>query len=106
MTNQIHEKAIFNSRLTAYFSTSIQKIKFKLVQLYALKVSLKRIKNLLQNLGLPMVIRKKFKLMTTNSYDNFLITPNIINIDIYSSSINLIYVGDITYIPISKDDYI
>ena len=52
----------------------------------------------MRNLNLIVKIKRKFKVSTTKSNNNFTIAPNRINRDFYSSIPNDKYVGDITYI--------
>jgi len=96
--NELIEIIFIQSRQT--YGT--RRIKFKLVQQYGLIVSRRRIRNILQDLGLSVKMKRRFKVMTTNSKHNFPIAPNILNRDFYSSAPNVKYVGDITYIPTSE----
>ena len=96
--NELIEIIFIQSRQT--YGT--RRIKFKLVQQYGLIVSRRRIKNILQDLGLSVKMKRRFKVMTTNSKHNFPIAPNILNRDFYSSAPDVKYVGDITYIPTSE----
>jgi len=96
--NELIEIIFIQSRQT--YGT--RRIKFKLVQQYGLIVSRRRIINILQDLCLSVKMKRRFKVMTTNSKHNFPIAPNILNRDFYSSAPNVKYVGDITYIPTSE----
>ena len=91
--NELIEIIFIQSRQT--YGT--RRIKFKLVQQYGLIVSRRRIRNILQDLGLSVKMKRRFKVMTTNSKHNFPIAPNILNRDFYSSAPNVKYVGDIIH---------
>lgn len=96
--NELIEIIFIQSRQT--YGT--RRIKDALADRYGVIVSRRRIKNILHYLGLSVKMKKRFKVMTTDSNHNFPIAPNILNRDFYSSSIDEKYVGDITYIPTSE----
>ena len=50
-------------------------------------------------LDLKVKMKRRFKVVTTDSNHNLPIAPNRLNRDFYTSVINNTYVGDITYIP-------
>jgi len=72
-------------------------IRDKLIELYGLVVSRKRISNIMKDLNLKVKMKRRFK-NTTNSNHNLPIAPNILNRDFYASNANEKWVGDITYI--------
>jgi transposase InsO family protein len=47
-------------------------------------------------------MKRRFKVMTTDSNHSLPIAPNILNRDFYASKVDEKYVGDITYIPTSE----
>jgi len=96
--NELIEIIFIQSRQT--YGT--RRIKDKLLARYGVIVSRRRIRNILNYLGLSVKMKKKFKVMTTDSNHNLPIAPNIINRDFYASNPDEKYVGDITYIPTSE----
>jgi len=76
-----------------------RRIKDKLEQLYGVIVSKKRIGAIMDDLGLIVKNKKRYKINTTDSNHNLPIAPNILNRDFYASNPDEKYVGDITYIP-------
>lgn len=75
-----------------------RRIQDKLLELYGLIVSRKRISNTMKDLNLKVKIKRRYK-NTTDSNHNLPIVPNILNRDFYASNPDTKYVGDITYIP-------
>lgn len=57
-------------------------------------VSRRRIRNILRQLGLSVKMKRRFKVMTTDSNHNLPIAPNILNRDFYASKVDEKYVGD------------
>ena len=47
-------------------------------------------------------MKRRFKVITTTSNHTLPISPNHLNRDFYSSQIDKVYVGDITYIPTNE----
>lgn len=47
-------------------------------------------------------MKRRFKVITTTSNHTLPIAPNHLNRDFYSSQIDKVYVGDITYIPTNE----
>jgi putative transposase len=92
--NQLIKEAFTNSRET--YGT--RRIRESLKQQYGLLVSLKRISSIMKSLGLVVKMKRKFRVITTDSNHNFPIAPNRLNRDFHTSFINNVYVGDITYI--------
>ena len=75
-----------------------RRIRDKLLELYGLVLSRKRIRNIMKDLNLELKIKKRYK-NTTDSNHNLAIADNILNRDFYASKPDEKYVGDITYIP-------
>jgi len=73
-------------------------IRDKLIELYGLLVSRKRISTIMKDLNLKTKMKKRYK-NTTDSNHNLPVVPNILNRDFYASNPNEKWVGDITYIP-------
>ena len=96
--NELVEIIFIQSRQT--YGT--RRIKDKLVKQYGVVISRRRIKNILKYLGLSVRMKRRFKVMTTDSNHNLPIAPNILNRDFYASKTDEKYVGDITYIPTSE----
>jgi transposase InsO family protein len=72
-------------------------IRDKLIELYGLLVSRKRISMIMKELHLKVKMKRRYK-NTTDSNHNLPIAPNILNRDFYASNPNEKWVGDITYI--------
>lgn len=96
--NELIEIIFLQSRQT--YGT--RRIKDKLLERYGVIVSRRRVRNIMSYLGLSVKMKKRFKVMTTDSNHNLPIAPNILNRDFYASSPDEKYVGDITYIPTSE----
>ena len=96
--NELIEIIFLQSRQT--YGT--RRIKDKLLERYGVIVSRKRIRNILKQLGLFVKMKRRFKVMTTDSNHSLPIAPNILNRDFYASKVDEKYVGDITYIPTSE----
>lgn len=96
--NELIEIIFIQSRQT--YGT--RRIKNVLADRYGVIVSRRRIKNILQYLGLSVKMKRRFKVMTTDSNHNLPIAPNRLNRDFYASTSDEKYVGDITYIPTSE----
>jgi transposase InsO family protein len=73
-------------------------IRDKLLELYGLVISRKRISIIMKNLNIKVKMKRRYK-NTTDSNHNLSIAPNILNRDFYASNLNEKWVGDITYIP-------
>ena len=96
--NELIEIIFIQSRQT--YGT--RRIKDKLLERYGVIVSRKRIRNILRQLGLFVKMKRRFKVMTTDSNHSLPIAPNILNRDFYASKVDEKYVGDITYIPTNE----
>ena len=72
-------------------------IRDKLIELYGLIISRKRISSIMKDLNLKVKVKKRYK-NTTDSNHNLPIAPNILNRDFYASNPNEKWIGDITYI--------
>ena len=96
--NELIEIIFIQSRQT--YGT--RRIKGTLTQRYGVVVSRRRIRNILNYLGLSVKMKKRFKVMTTDSSHNLPIAPNLLKRDFYASSTDEKYVGDITYISTSE----
>ncbi|NQY22245.1 MAG: IS3 family transposase [Campylobacteraceae bacterium] len=94
--NQLNEliKSIFIFGRKNY---GTRPIRDKLVELYGVIISRKRISIIMKDLHLKVKIKRRYK-NTTDSNHNFPIAPNVINRDFYASEPDTKYVGDITYI--------
>jgi len=94
--NQLNEliQAIFIKGRNNYGTRRIQD---KLLELYGLIISRRRISNIMKDLNLKVKMKRRYK-NTTDSNHNLPIAPNILNRDFYSSNPDEKYVGDITYI--------
>jgi len=75
-----------------------RRIQDKLLELYGIFVSRKRISTIMKDLNLKVKMKRRYK-NTTDSNHNLPIAPNILNRDFYASNSDEKYVGDITYIP-------
>jgi putative transposase len=73
-------------------------IRDKLLELYGLIVSRKRLSSIMKDLNLKVKMKRRYK-NTTDSNHNLPIAHNILNRDFYASNPNEKWVGDITYIP-------
>jgi len=87
-------KSIFTFGRNNYGTRRIQD---KLLELYGLIVSRKRISNIMKDLNLKVKMKRRYK-NTTDSNHNLPIAPNVLNRDFYASNPDEKYVGDITYI--------
>ena len=74
-----------------------RRIKDKLLELYGLFVSRRKISNIMKNLSLKVKMKRRYK-NTTDSNHTLPIAPNILNRDFKALSPDTKYVGDITYI--------
>ena len=83
----------------SYQTYGTRRIKDKLIHTHGVIVSRRRIRSIMQHLGLAAKARKRFKMRTTDSSRNLPIAPNLLQRDFNASSPNEKYVGDITYIP-------
>ena len=88
--NELIEIIFLQSRQT--YGT--RRIKDKLLERYGVIVSRRRIRNILKQLGLFVKMKRRFKVMTTDSNHNLPIAPNILNRDFYASKVDEKYVGD------------
>ena len=74
-----------------------RRIQSKLVELYGLIISRRRVSRLMKDLNLKVKMKRRYK-NTTDSNHNLPIAPNVLNRDFYASNPDEKYVGDITYI--------
>ena len=74
-----------------------RRIKDKLLELYGLFVSRRKISNIMKDLNLKVKMKRRYK-NTTDSNHTLPIAPNILNRDFKALSPDTKYVGDITYI--------
>ena len=100
--NKIDEQ--FNKLIKDIFEQSratygTRRIKEVLKQQYGLISSRRKIQRSLFQLNLKVKMKRRFKVITTTSNHKLPISPNHVNRDFYSNTIDKIYVGDITYIP-------
>jgi putative transposase len=87
-------QAIFIQGRNKYGTRRIQD---KLLKLYGLIISRKRISSIMKDLNLKVKMKRRYK-NTTDSNHNLPIAPNILNRDFYASNQDEKWVGDITYI--------
>ena len=92
-------KDIFEQSRQTY---GVRRIKEALVKRYGVIVSKRKIGNIMKYLKLVVKMKRRFKVLTTDSKHNYPVAPNRLNRDFYSSSVNNVYVGDITYIPTAE----
>jgi transposase InsO family protein len=78
-----------------------RRIKKALLERYGFIVSRRRIGAIMNDLGLKVKTKKRYKI-TTDSNHNLPIAQNILNRDFYASNPDEKYVGDITYIPTNE----
>ena len=76
-----------------------KRIKDALKEQYGLIVSRAKIRDVMRYLGISVKMKRRFKVITTDSNHHLPIAPNRLKRDFYSSLPNEKYVGDITYIP-------
>jgi hypothetical protein len=89
-------KDIFEQSRATYGTRRIKEV---LKQQYGLISSRRKIQRSLSQLNLKVKMKRRFKVITTTSNHKLPISPNYVNRDFYSNTIDKIYVGDITYIP-------
>jgi len=89
-------KEIFELSRQTY---GIRRIREALMKRYGLVMSTKKISQIMKYLNLKVKIKRRFKIVTTDSNHNFPIAPNRLQRDFYESAANNTYVGDITYVP-------
>ena len=88
-------KDIFYQYREVYGTRRIKKV---LVQEYGVIVSTRKIAKIMKSLGLIVKMKRKFKVITTDSNHNYRISPNRLQRDFRTNVPNEVYVGDITYI--------
>jgi putative transposase len=74
-----------------------RRIAGKLLELYGLIISRKRIANIMKDLHLKVKMKRRYK-NTTDSNHNLPIAANVLNRDFYASTPDEKWLGDITYI--------
>lgn len=92
-------KIIFEHSCATYGTRRLKEV---LKQRYGLIVSRRKIQRTLKYLNLKVKMKRRFKVITTTSNHTLPISPNHLNRDFYSSQIDKVYVGDITYIPTNE----
>ena len=92
-------KNIFEQARATYGTRRLKEV---LKQRYGLIVSRRKIQRTLKYLNLKVKMKRRFKVITTTSNHTLPIAPNHLNRDFYSSQIDKVYVGDITYIPTNE----
>ena len=95
--NELIEVIFIQGRL----NYGTRRIQDKLLELYGLMISRKRIASIMKDLNLKVKMKRRFK-NTTDSNHNLPIAANILNRDFYASNPDEKYVGDITYIQIGE----
>ena len=66
------------------------------------RVSENRVAKIMKNIGLSAQIKRKFRVLTTNSSHSYPISPNLLNQDFHVSEPNKAWVSDITYVKSAK----
>ena len=92
-------KIIFEQARATYGTRRLKEV---LKQRYGLIVSRRKLQRTLKYLNLKVKMKRRFKVITTTSNHTLPISPNHLNRDFYSSQIDKVYVGDITYIPTNE----
>ena len=92
--NELIEVIFIQGRL----NYGTRRIQDKLLELYGLIISRKRIASIMKDMNLKVKMKRRYK-NTTDSNHNLPIAANILNRDFYASNPDEKYVGDITYIP-------
>lgn len=105
LINRIDEE--FNKLIKDIFEQSratygTRRIKEVLKQQYGLIASRRKIQKSLSQMNLKVKMKHRFKVITTTSNHKLPISPNHLNRDFYSNTIDKVYVGDITYIPTNE----
>jgi len=75
-----------------------RRIKEALVQEYGVIVSTRKIAKCMKEVGVVVKMKRKFKVVTTDSNHNHAISPNRLQRDFRTNVPDEVYVGDITYI--------
>lgn len=75
-----------------------RRIKAVLLQEYGVIVSRRKIGKIMRSLHLSVKMKRKFKVITTDSKHNYSISPNRLQRDFKTNVADEVYVGDITYI--------
>ncbi len=94
---------IFDVYIRQIYDTSFQtygqrRIKHALLRQYGWIVSKRRIGEVMRRLGLNVKMKRRFKVVTTDSNHNYAIVPNYLAQEFKSFAPNTTYVSDITYI--------
>ncbi|WP_323591579.1 IS3 family transposase [Aliarcobacter butzleri] len=92
-------KNIFEQARATYGTRRLKEV---LKQRYGLIVSRRKLQRTLKYLNLKVKMKRRFKVIMTTSNHTLPIAPNHLNRDFYSSQIDKVYVGDITYIPTNE----
>ena len=88
-------KDIFYQYREVYGTRRIKKV---LVQEYGVIVSTRKIAKSMKEVGLVVKMKRKFKVITTDSNHNYKISPNRLQRDFRTNVPDEVYVSDITYI--------
>ena len=102
IVNKVDEQ--LNTLIKEIFELSRQtygtrRVREALMQKYGLVMSLNKIGKIMKYLNLKVKMKRRFRVVTTDSNHNYPIAPNRLKRDFYKSAANNTYVGDITYIP-------
>ncbi len=92
-------KEIFEQSRATYGTRRLKEV---LKQQYGLIVSRRKIQKSLSQQNLKVKMKRRFKVITTTSNHKLPISPNHLERDFYSKTIDKIYVGDISYIPTNE----
>jgi len=93
---------IKNIFITGRGNYGTRRIKSRLLFLYGLIVSRRKIGAIMKDLNLKAKTKKRYRVSTTDSNHNLPIAPNLLKRDFYAIYPNQKYVGDITYIPTNE----
>jgi transposase InsO family protein len=102
LSYQAQKDAVFTEQIKSVFAEGrmvygTRRIKYRLAE-QSVIVSRKRISRLMKESGLQLKMKRKFK-VTRDSKHNLVISPNLLQRQFYVEKPNLVWAGDITYIP-------